>query len=332
MNFLIGLFWNSREGRLRCGYRLLLQIVVSILLMIGFSIGAIPILYLLGPHASEDMVFGGVQVVAITATVGLACLFLDRRHLSSLGIRFNTRWWVDLVAGLLMGAGMMSLIFVIEYQMGWITLAENDLPWNSLLPAFFGWLALFIGVGISEELLSRGYHLKNISEGLSGLGKTPSFLIATVISSAFFGLLHAWNPNADFISILNICLAGVMFCIGRLCTGSLAAPIGLHITWNFFQGPVYGFAVSGSETAGSILKVKSTTNELWTGGEFGPEAGLMGVFAIFIMSGMYWCWPRDNSASREHQNHETDSTDTSHIGQNLLQLADFQGHSGTLPS
>lgn len=107
-------------------------------------------------------------------------------------------------------------------------------------------------------------------------------------------------------------------------TPFLCAPIGLHITWNFFQGPVYGFAVSGSETAGSILKVKSTTNELWTGGEFGPEAGLMGVFAIFIMSGMYWCWPRNKSEESIQQDLETDPQQAGRVEGSLIQLAKFE--------
>lgn len=284
----------------------------------------LPLLGPLQPYASEDLRFNAAQQLAVAASVVLACLLLDRRKLSSLGVRFNRRWWKDLAAGLLMGAGMMTLIFLIEYRMGWITLGANDASWSTLLPTLFGWLLLFISVGVVEEVLSRGYHLKNITEGFSGLGKTPAFLIATFISSAIFGLLHAMNPNADLVSMVNICLAGVMFCIGRLSTGSLAAPMGLHITWNFFQGPVFGFAVSGNETAGSIFKATSTTNALWTGGEFGPEAGLMGVFAILIMSAIYWCWPRDRSSNRVQPAHQTGTSGAGRIELNLAQLADFE--------
>jgi len=322
LDTLIWIFWNANERRLRCGYRLLLQIVATLILLIGIIMVAAVLVQQFLP-GSETFVFGTIQQFVVATTVVLACLFLDRRKLSSLGIRFNGRWWIDLIAGLVMGAGMMTLIFVIEYQLGWIELEERARDWGKLVPTLLGWFGLFVCVGIVEEVFSRGYHLKNLSEGFSRLGKLPSFLLATVISSGIFGLLHAMNPNADLISIASICLAGVMFCIGRLCTGSLAAPIGLHITWNFFQGPVYGFAVSGNTTDGSIMKVKSATNELWTGGEFGPEAGLMGIIAILLMTAMYLAWPRDSSENRVQRDLGSALTGDDRVGTNLAQLADF---------
>ena len=100
-------------------------------------------------------------------------------------------------------------------------------------------------MGISEETVFRGYQLKNAAEGLNyaSLGPRGAILPAWVLSSVFFAVLHADNPNATPVSTLNIALAGLMLGFGYVLTGELAIPIGLHITWNFFQGAVYGFPV-----------------------------------------------------------------------------------------
>jgi hypothetical protein len=145
----------------------------------------------------------------------------------------------------------------------------------------------FLCVGISEETVFRGYQLKNAAEGLNypSFGPRGAILLAWVLSSVFFAVLHADNPNATPISTLNIVLAGLMLGFGYVLTGELAIPIGLHITWNFFQGAIYGFPVSGFGSFGAtLLATEQGGPTLWTGGSFGPEGGLL--VPAFMLLGM----------------------------------------------
>jgi hypothetical protein len=106
--------------------------------------------------------------------------------------------------------------------------------------------------------------------------------------------LHIFNPNAGLVSSFNIFLAGLLLLgVGRLLTGELAIPIGVHITWNFVQGNVLGFPVSGVDYRwATVFATQQHGPELWTGGAFGPEAGLLGVLAMLLGALLTILWVR----------------------------------------
>lgn len=220
-------------------------------------------------------------------SVWLAARFLDRRPVRDLGLRPDLAWWGDLCFGLLLGAGLISALFGVELALGWVSvegaLATNGTRAPFVLALLFPTIT-FVCVGFYEELIHRGYQIRNAAEGLSGLlGPRSAVLAAWALSSAFFGLLHAQNPNATLLSTLNISLAGILLGAGYVLTGSLAIPIGLHITWNFFQGAVYGLPVSGLGPFGATFLVSRQSGpDLWTGGPFGPEAGLLAPLAMIL--------------------------------------------------
>ena len=135
-------------------------------------------------------------------------------------------------------------------------------------------LLVFILVGWNEELLSRGYHLQNLAEG-------TNMTWAVFLSSAVFGILHWSNPNAAWNSVVGIFLAGIFLAFAYTRTRKLWLPIGLHIGWNFFEGVVFGFPVSGLDIY-QLVHHTVIGPELWTGGAFGPEAGLI-IFPALLL-------------------------------------------------
>ena len=241
-------------------------------------------------------------LAAALTSVWLAGRFLDRRPFATFGFRLNRGWWFDLCFGLALGAFLMTAIFLVELGLGWVSVsgsfavadafAETGTPFAIavLVPL---WVCLC--VGFSEELLFRGYQIKNAAEGLNHpvLGPRGAIILAWLLTSAFFGYLHTDNPNATALSTFNVAIAGLMLGLGYVLTGELAVPIGLHVTWNLFQSGVYGFPVSGFDSLGaSFLDVNQTGPELWTGGPFGPEAGLLGVAAMLLGALLIALWVR----------------------------------------
>ena len=298
---LARLFWNSAERRPRALWRLLGQLALCIagILLLGL-LGALLARAATG-QATATPFFVAAAGAALLAIVGgswLAARWLDRRRFADFGFHLSRGWWLDLAFGLALGALLMSGIFLAERAAGWVRVAGTFYAGASGLPfwlAILAPLAIFVCVGIYEELLARGYQLRNLAEGFNArwLGPRGGLLLAWALSSALFGLAHAANPNATAVSSLCIMLAGMVLGLGYVLTGELAISIGLHISWNFFQGNVFGFPVSGTSTGqATFIAIEQGGPLAWTGGAFGPEAGLIGIAALLAGALLIVAWVR----------------------------------------
>ncbi|MCC6146142.1 MAG: CPBP family intramembrane metalloprotease [Anaerolineaceae bacterium] len=235
-----------------------------------------------------------IVTLSILFTLLLAAKFLDRRQFADFGFHLDKNWWRDFIFGLLLGAGLMGAIFLLEFSAGWVSI-ERILSSSNSAPFWQGWfqsLFLFICVGIYEESISRGYLLLNLAEGFRFSRISPKWAVRLAWggSSVVFGLLHAGNPHASVLSTINLIAAGLFLGLGYVLTRELAIPIGLHITWNFFQGNVFGFPVSGTTPAGTLFTIQQHGQDLITGGRFGPEAGLIGIAAMLLGSLLIYGW------------------------------------------
>ena len=113
-----------------------------------------------------------------------------------------------------------------------------------------------------------------------------------VLSSPFLRLRHPANPYATWVSTAGIFFAGVYQSYGYIRTRQLWLPIGLHIGWNFFEGVVFGFPVSGLDIY-ALARIQVTGPVLWTGGEFGPEAGLILLPSLIVGSALIYLFTRN---------------------------------------
>jgi hypothetical protein len=127
-----------------------------------------------------------------------------------------------------------------------------------------------IEAGVVEELIIRGVILRLLWRGFG-----PA--VAFAVSAALFGAGHLPNPESSLFAAVCIALeAGIMLGAFYALTGRLWVSIGVHVSWNFTQGYLFGAAVSGGDLgpAFATSTARAGYPEWLTGGAFGPEASL----------------------------------------------------------
>lgn len=128
-------------------------------------------------------------------------------------------------------------------------------------------ILLFSVVSVGEEILCRGYILNNL---MSSINKYWALLITSVI----FALLHGFNSNLSWIGIVNLLLAGVLLGSTYIYTKNLWFPISLHLFWNFIQGCVFDYNVSGVDVK-SYFSFEMPIKNSFNGGDFGFEGSIL---------------------------------------------------------
>jgi membrane protease YdiL (CAAX protease family) len=194
----------------------------------------------------------------------LICKFEFNNTLSAIGLSIKNKA-DDFLKGSLLGFMLIGIGFLIFLCFDLVSIAEANFSILDL-----SYLAImFIMVSISEELVSRGVFITMLKKGFNGE-------TSLIISAVVFGGLHLLNANVTFLSFANICLAGLMLGIAYYLTKNLMFPIGLHFTWNYFQGPIFGFEVSGNKTY-TLITQKLFGDKIWTGGDFGFEGSIIAI-------------------------------------------------------
>ncbi|MFZ1040878.1 MAG: type II CAAX endopeptidase family protein [Anaerolineales bacterium] len=285
-SFLATIFISPAEPRLRAGWRLLAQTVLLIIL----SIAAGLVMYFLPNNlaASYTLLIGELaELFSFAGSIYLARRFIDKRSFTSLGFKIDKHPVFDLLAGIIITFIMMGLIFLGMQALGWLkfeSFAWNIDPAAIVISQVILFFFIFILVGFNEELLFRGYYLQTITSGLN-------LFWGLIISSIIFGGTHLGNPNATWVSAAGIFFAGLFLAYGYVRTQRLWLSIGLHIGWNFFEGVVFGFPVSGL-TIYPLIHINVSGPIAWTGGAFGPEAGLIILPALALGAVLIYLYTR----------------------------------------
>ncbi|WP_298425275.1 CPBP family intramembrane glutamic endopeptidase [uncultured Kordia sp.] len=219
------------------------------------------------------------QFIGTLLAIFIFTKFVDKTSFISIGLHLKHRT-IDIIAGFFLGIlimviGCFSLFYLHEIELNYNThINKSAIAYSFIFYTF---------VAFMEEVLCRGYVLGQL------LNVYDKYL-SLIITSIFFAALHMFNPNIGTIPLLNLFLAGVLLGITYIHTKNLWFPIALHLSWNFFQGPIFGFGVSGFSSYSIVEQVRTKDNYI-NGGHFGFEGSLLGsllmLISIFIIDWYY---------------------------------------------
>ena len=267
-------------------------IILSLIFMYGGSLmGSLATVPLFLALRNIPLFFNNKDLLSLLITlfsfafISLLVFFrvkvIEKRSFSSIGFNKNN-WLKKYSLGFLIGLAMMSIIVLILFPFGYITVEKNPIQpvgisaIASVLVILFGWIIQ----GATEEIVTRGW-LLNVLSTKYNIG------VGLLISSTLFGLMHLTNPNVNYIAVINIILVGLFYGLYVIKTNDLWAVCGMHSAWNFAQGNIFGFKVSGLDVSvGSLIDLNLVGSDFVTGGIFGTEAGITATFILLASIGI----------------------------------------------
>lgn len=215
------------------------------------------------PPLARVAIHGALQIALVFGVYKLAIRHLGEREHDDLPARGLAR---DLGLGLFAGFAIFSLVVGLAAAADVYNISGYGGTGNLLMAL----ITIAIVPAFIEEMLFRGILFRWVEE----FGGSWAALLVT---SAFFGIAHAWNPNSSWFSSFAIATeAGLLLGGTYMLTRSLWMPIGLHASWNFTQGFLFDVPVSGFDQNG-LVEAQLSGPELLSGGRFGLEASIIAL-------------------------------------------------------
>lgn len=249
-------------------------VILVIAQLLAFSISEIPLR--LGIPSSLCNIIAGILYVALTL-FGVNILSNKVLKVSLLELRipkFSLKGiWV--IAAVLMP--MIVLILSMITGGHWkINLFGTETTLEIITSAivFYG-----LAAGIVEEVVFRGVIM-------GCLERRFHIWIAVIIPSILFGVVHIIGNELDFLSVIQLLIAGsivgILFSLVAYESNSIWNNAMIHAVWNMVI--IGGILHIGSEADGNsilnfVLKNKSF---LISGGDFGIEASVISILAYLI--------------------------------------------------
>ena len=199
---------------------------------------------------------------------------IEKNSLSSLGF-VKRNWLKYLVWGIVISLIQMGVIALVYQVSGIGSFVLNELSLEPLL-FILGLFPFWLLQGGTEEVATRGWLLTRIAS-------RANLPLAIAISSSLFGFLHLGNAGVTFLSVLNIILDGFLAGLLFIYTDSIWLVVAQHGTWNYVQGNLLGFQVSGTGADASIFSFTMGSGPDWlTGGEFGAEGSIITTLVLLV--------------------------------------------------
>lgn len=258
----------------RTGWRVILfaaLLVVCTIIFVGLLITTGLLGELTGGFLA--MLLGGLLASAVMLRA------VDRRPFGALGFALEPRAARDSAVGFGIGGGLLAAAVLLLVVAGTARWVADDGGVAEYAASLARALVVFTIAAAAEEVIFRGYAFQAL---VQGTGVWPAILL----TSAAFAAGHAENPNVTWVGLANIFLAGIMLAVAYLRTRSLWFATALHMGWNWVMSALLDFPVSGAHFDTPLYSARELGADWWTGGPFGPEAGLAATLAI--VAGTAW--------------------------------------------
>lgn len=218
----------------------------------------------------------------------LALRIWERGQLADIGLQWNQASRRNLLVGI--GGGVAAACTVLAAPIA-LRLAdlkrvpESSTNWGGI---FFVSLVLLFGA-VGEEMLFRGYGFQVL---MRFLGPFATILPTSIV----FALAHSNNVNVSALGLINTMIWGVLLGYAFVRSGDLWLPIGLHFGWNWTL-PMFGVNLSGFTMGMTGYTIEWRLSDLWSGGEYGPEAGLLTTLVVGVLLAILHRAPVEPQAS-----------------------------------
>ena len=287
------IFFNKTDGKLRSGWRAALFLFTFLFLAYFLIFGTIAVLsqIQLGESAASYLPLAVPFVISTALAIILGWLFgkvFESLPFSALGCSFSRVAVRNLAIGFLVGGVTLAVAVLIAVVAGGMTITLNSASSSgAIATTLLTALVVLIAGAASEETLFRGYLLQTFT-------RSALIPVGVGFTSLLFAFAHNANPGANPLAMFNTFIAGIWFAAAYLKTRDLWFPFGMHLMWNWLQGPVFGINVSGLSSFAPDPLLKATdTGPVWlTGGTYGIEGGIACTVALLISIGAIYFPPK----------------------------------------
>jgi membrane protease YdiL (CAAX protease family) len=247
-----------------------------------------------GANPQDSLVARAITLVSRAVPIVLVLLWLkfyEQRPFWTLGFTRDGAI-MKFLRGVIVGIGMFALVVGLMAVAGGVASGTaNGQSGLSALGGIFLLAALWLVQGSSEEIVFRGLLMQDV-----GARYRPA--LGVLMATILFALIHSFNPGITVLVLVNIVLVGLFLACYALRESSLWGVCGLHAAWNWVQGSVFGFSVSGQAVPGGSLfnlQTNATASELVTGGVFGPEGSLAATLVLIAVTLVVFFYPQSTS-------------------------------------
>lgn len=277
-----GNVWRSGSGRIRWGWRIALFTLLFLGLLLTLNQVAA---WLDAPWMSgewDPRTWGWLTaVVSALAASWWMAEGVEDVPMAALGLPLDGGTAGELLRGTAVGVVLMGVAVAVLALAGWMSWGLEG-SFAGFPGAFVEFAAFFLVAAFGEEVLLRGYPFQVMVEGAGPVA-------AIVVTSVVFSGLHGLNPEVGTMALVNLGLAGVLLAVAYWKTYSLWFATGLHFGWNWTMSFAADLPVSGLPMDTPGIEASVSGPRLWTGGAFGPEAGLV-VTAVTLVGIAWLLW------------------------------------------